>query len=174
MKLLRVHGFGIVMASLLAAAAAGQGSSGDPYAPLQLYEGTWEVHVTAPEKKTDRIVNHCAKTGTFFSCEQEVNGKTAALVVFLPVGKTTGGALDYRIQALQPDASAPQGWTHLVIDGDTWLYSWDQSEAGKTTHWRNTNHFNGKDQIRFELQNSEDGTTWKTTLSGEERRLSAP
>jgi hypothetical protein len=32
----------------------------------------------------------------------------------------------------------------------------------------------GKDQIRFELQSSEDGTTWKTQLAGEERRLTTP
>lgn len=171
MKLRWLAGLGIAAASILATQAVEQGGGSDAYVPLRLYDGTWEVHIIAPEKKTDRIVNHCAKTGTFFSCEQEVNGKTAALVVFLPVGKTTAGALDYRIQALQPDASDPQGWSHLLIDGDTWLYSWDQREAGKTTHWRNTNHFTGKDQIRFELQSSEDGATWRTTLSGEEQRV---
>ena len=110
---------------LIAAGAAGPNASGDPYAPLRLYEGAWEVHVTTPAKKTDKIVNHCAKTGTFFSCEQEVNGKTTALMVFLPAGKATSGAQEYRMQALQPDASAPQDWSQLVIDGDTWLYSWD-------------------------------------------------
>src|SRR5271165_4185069 len=174
MKFQCMQSLGLATVSLLATVAAGQGSSADPYAPLRLYEGTWEIHLSVPEKKTDKIVNHCARTGTFFSCEQEVNGKTAALVVFLPVGKTTAGALEYRLQALQPDASDPQAWTHLVIDGETWLYTWDQKEAGKTTHWRNTNHFTGKDQIRFELQSSEDGTTWKTQLAGEEKRLTTP
>jgi hypothetical protein len=174
MKFRWTQSLGLATLSLWATVGAGQGSSGDPYEPLRHYEGTWEIQVSVPEKKTDRIVNHCAKTGTFFTCEQEVNGKTAALVVFLPVGKTPAGALEYRIQALQPDASDPQGWTHLVIDGQTWLYTWDQKEPGKTTHWRNTNHFTGKDQIRFELQSSEDGTTWKTQLAGEERRLTTP
>ncbi len=172
MKFRGTESLGLATFCLLAAGAAGQNASGDPYAPLRLYEGAWEVHVTMPAKKTDKIVNHCAKTGTFFSCEQEVNGKTTALVVFLPTGKTTSGAQEYRMQALQPDASAPQDWSQLVIDGDTWLYSWDSKEAGKTTHWRNTNHFTGKDQIHFELQSSEDGSTWKTQLAGEEKRVS--
>jgi hypothetical protein len=117
MKFRGTESLGLATFCLLAAGAAGQNASGDPYAPLRLYEGSWEVHVTAPAKKTDKIVNHCAKTGTFFSCEQEVNGKTTALVVFLPTGKTTSGAQEYRMQALQPDASAPQDWSQLVIDG---------------------------------------------------------
>jgi hypothetical protein len=41
------------------------------------------------------LVNHCAKTGVFFACEQVVDGKTADLVVFLPRG-ATGGTQHYR------------------------------------------------------------------------------
>jgi hypothetical protein len=118
MKFRWTIGLGLAMFCVLAAGAAGQSGGGDPYAPLRLYEGAWEVHVSVPEKRTDKIVNHCAKTGTFFSCEQEVNGKTTTLVVFLPKGKTASGAQQYRMQALQPDASAPQDWSQLVIDGD--------------------------------------------------------
>ena len=75
MKFRCTESLGLATFCLLVAGAAGQKASGDPYAPLRLYEGAWEVQVTTPEKKTDKIVNHCAKTGTFFSCEQEVNGK---------------------------------------------------------------------------------------------------
>lgn len=174
MKFRWTIGLGLAMFCVLAAGAAGQSGGGDPYAPLRFYEGVWEVHVSVPEKRTDKIVNHCAKTGTFFSCEQEVNGKTTTLVVFLPKGKTASGAQQYRMQALQPDASAPQDWSQLVIDGNTWVYSWDNKEAGKTTHWRNTNRFTGRDQIHFELQSSEDGSTWKTQLEGNEKRLITP
>jgi hypothetical protein len=174
MKFRWTEALGLATFCLLATGASGQSGSGDLYAPLRLYEGAWEVHVSTPEKKTDKIVNHCAKTGTFFSCEQEVNGKTAALVVFLPTVKTASGAQEYRLQVLQLEASAPQDWSQLVIDGGTWVYSWDNKEAGKTTHWRNTNHFTGKDRIHFELQNSEDGNTWKTQLADDEKRLSTP
>lgn len=143
----------------------------DPYEPLKLYDGRWEVNVTKPEKRTDHLENHRARTGTFFVCEQVVNGKTGALVVFLPTGKTNSGAQEYRMQALRADASAAGEWSHLVIDGETWNYSWEQTEAGKVVHWRNINRFSGKDRIQFDLQNSDDGTNWKTQLSGEEQRI---
>ena len=82
MKFRWTTGLGIATFCVLAAGAAAQNGAGDPYAPLRLYEGAWEVHVSVPQKRTDKIVNHCAKTGTFFSCEQEVNGKTTSLVVY--------------------------------------------------------------------------------------------
>lgn len=146
------------------------GVDSDPYAPLKLYDGNWEVKMGGAEPKTDHLENHCALTGLFFSCEQKVNGKSGALVVFLPVGKTARGALEYRTQALMPDASKAGEWGHLVIDGDTWIYTWENGDANKPVHWRNTNHFTGKDKIHFEVQNSEDGTNWKTQMAGDEER----
>lgn len=98
-----------------------------------------------------------------------MNGKTGALVVFLPVGKTASGALDYRTQGLAADASAAGEWGRLTIDGDTWVYTWEGG-GEKKLHWRNVNRFSGKDKIHFEVQNSEEGTTWKTTMAGDEQR----
>lgn len=144
--------------------------NGDPYAPLRLYDGRWEVTSNGAEKKTDHIENHCAKTGLFFACEQVVNGKTGGLVVFLPVGKTGNGAQEYRTEVLDPNASTPGDWSKLTIDGDTWLYSWTSSDGGKKTSWQNTNKFSGKDKIHFEVQQSEDGVNWKTQVSGDEHR----
>ena len=95
-------------------------------------------------------------------------------MVFLPKGKTASGAQQYRMQALQADAGAPQDWSQLLIDGDTWVYLWDSKEAGETTHWRNTNRFTGRDQIHFQVQSSADGSTWKTQLEGDEKRLGTP
>ena len=100
----------------------------------------------------------------------KVNGKSTALVVFLPVGKTATGAQEYRNQALLADGSKAGEWGRLVIDGDTWVYSWEGGDEKKPLHWRNVNHFTGTDKIHFEVQNSEDGTTWKTQMSGDEER----
>jgi hypothetical protein len=99
-----------------------------------------------------------------------LNGERAALVVFLPTGKTARGAPEYRTQALLPDASKAGEWGHLVIEGDTWIYTWKSGDGNKIVQWRNTNHFTGKDKVHFELQNSEEGTTWKTQMSGDETR----
>lgn len=146
------------------------GANNDPYAPLKLYDGSWEVNITAPAKKTDQLENHCALTGLFYSCEQKLNGQSAALIVFLPVGPTASGTQEYRTQTLMADGSKAGEWGHMEIDGDTWTYTWDSVEAKKTTHWRNTNHFTGRDKIHFEVQSSEDGATWETQIAGDEER----
>lgn len=168
MKRWCILGAGFCVLTLLFVARTVRGVDSDPYASLNLYDGDWEVKVSAPEPKTDHLENHCAQTGLFFACEQKVNGKTGALVVFLPMGKAAGGAQEYRTQALMPDASPAGEWGHLVIDGDTWVYTWESGDAKNPVHWRNTNRFSGKEKIHFEVQKSEDGTTWKTQMMGDE------
>lgn len=170
MKRIFTIGAGLTLLTTVFLVRTVLGVDNDPYAPLKLYDGSWEVKVSVPEPKTDHMVNHCALTGLFYSCEQVVNGKTGALVVFLPVGKTSSGAQEYRTQPLSADASAAGEWGHLTIDGNNWVYSWDNGDAKKLVHWRVTNHFTGKDKIHFEVQNSEDGTNWKTQTAGDEFR----
>jgi hypothetical protein len=142
----------------------------DPYAPLKLYEGAWQVNFSAPEKKSDHLVNRCARTGAFFSCEQELNGKTAALIIFLPLEHSGAGPLEYRTLAVLPDGARPGDWGHLVIDGNTWTYSWTQKEGEKTVAMRNVNRFQDNDHIHFDLQKRRDDGTWTTTLAGDESR----
>lgn len=165
-----IWGVGVTVVGLAVLVCAVLGADSDPYAALKLYDGSWEVKIGGPEKKTDQLENHCARTGLFFSCEQIVNGKSSALVVFLPMSKTPSGAQEYRTQALLADASKAGEWGRLVIDGDTWVYSWEGGDEKKSVHFRNTNHFTGTDRIHFEVQNSEDGTSWKTQMSGDEER----
>jgi len=55
------------------------------FGPIKLYEGTWTLvaaHTMAGEGKPDTIVNHCHEGTAFYTCEQVVNGKSLALVVF--------------------------------------------------------------------------------------------
>lgn len=170
MKRISMRGAGIVVAVLLFGSSAARGLDADPYAALKLYDGSWEVKLSGPRGKIDHLENHCVQTGLFFACEQKLNGESSALIVFLPKGKTASGAQEYRTQALLPDASKAGEWGRLVIDGDTWVYTWESNDASKLVHWRNTNHFTGTDRIHFELQNSEDGTAWKTQMSGDEAR----
>jgi hypothetical protein len=140
----------------------------NPYAPLQLYDGGWIVE--SSDGKTTHVENHCARTGLFFACEQVVNGKPEALVVFLPRGRTEEGQT-YRTQALKADAGPPAPWYHLVIDGEHWVYSAGaDKDKHRPLHERTVNDFSGPDRIRFAVQTSKDGKTWTTTLRGEERR----
>ena len=170
MKQTTKWGMGITVFSLVLVAGGILAVDNDPYAALKLYDGRWEVKISAPERKTDQLENNCARTGLFFSCEQVVNGKSMALVVFVPVGRTASGTQEYRNQALLADGSKAGEWGHLVISGETWVYSWEGGDEKKPVHFRNTNHFTGKDRIHFEVQNSEDGTSWRTQMSGDEER----
>src|ERR1035441_8341899 len=56
----------------------------DPYAPLRLYDGKWDLLPASGDKPgaTVHIENRCAKVGEFFACNQIVNGKNMALVIF--------------------------------------------------------------------------------------------
>src|ERR1700690_4278040 len=97
----------LALSGIILPPAKGRAAENDAYEPLKLYDGKWEVSVAKPEKRIDQLENHCARTGTFFVCGQIVNGKTGALVVFLPTGKTSTGAQEYRMQVLRVDASTP-------------------------------------------------------------------
>ncbi|HZL00341.1 MAG TPA: hypothetical protein VFC47_10600 [Caulobacteraceae bacterium] len=156
----------IAMVAALAPAHA-LAADDDPYAPLKLYQGRWAV-TSDQDGKTMTVENRCARTGLFFACEQAVEGKTKALVVFLPDGRTSDG-LFYHTQTLTPTAAPPGGWNALTIDGDRWTYA--GSHTGKAERERTINLFSGPDRIRFETQESKDGRTWTTKVSGEERRI---
>jgi hypothetical protein len=170
MKIMRLPLALLCCASFLTASSHASTADPDPYEPLKLYDGGWQVKVTLPEKKPDHLMNHCARTGTFFSCEQEVNGKTTALVIFLPIGKSDSGGLEYRTLVALPDAGKPGDWGRLVIDGNTWTYSWTEKNGEKIVAARNVNHFKDNDHIHFELQRMEDGANWKTEMAGDEER----
>jgi hypothetical protein len=157
--------------SLLGIPPLGGGAEPDAYAPLKLYDGSWRVKLTTNDKKPDLLVNHCTRTGTFFVCEQELNGNSVALIVFLPTGKSPSGAQEYRTLAALPDATRPDEWGHLVIDGNAWTYTWTQKDGDKLVPMRNVNTFKDGDHIHFELQKLEDGTTWKTQMAGDEERV---
>ena len=157
---------------ITSAPAAATSVTGDPYAPLQLYDGKWDIAVSDTSQKIVHLENHCEKTGLFFVCEQVVNGKPEALVVFLPLPNSSAGtAQEYRMQALNADASPAGEWSKLTIDGDRWVYSWESTEGGKKSSWRNINTFTGTDQIHYEIQRLEAPNAWKTVKSGQENRL---
>ena len=144
----------------------------DPYAPLRLYEGKWDVVPTSGDKPAENvhIENHCAKAGEFFTCNQVVNGKNVALIVFLPLHSLDNGGYAYHNQALSVGEGGSGGWGNLEIAGDHWVYSSDEADNGKKIYHRIINVFFGTDKIHFEVQRSEDGFKWATTMSGDEAR----
>lgn len=147
----------VLLASFLLSATAW----GQNYDSLRLYAGTWEVSRKGAAKP-DRLVNECALVGTVYGCQQTVNGKVMALILFIPREKQGS----FYTQGVLQDGTAV-GRGELEIDGDHWTYSSSVNAAS----YRTTNVFTGKDRIHFESTESADGKTWKTTGSGDEKRI---
>ncbi len=136
------------------------------YAPLWLYSGSWKVSKKiGAGSKPDELVNQCALVGKYFTCQQTVNGMPSELLIFLPA-KTAG---QYYTQSVMPDGRAG-GRGNLTIEGNKWTYSSNWNEGGRTTFYRTTNVFSGKDRIQYEQQESANNSDWKVTGAGEEVR----
>ena len=147
-------------------ACAQAATAGDAYAPLRLYAGAWRVtKASAPAAKPDRLLNDCAQVGRYFACQQTVNGKPGALVVFIP----DGVAGQYHNQVVLPDGAALGPPGTLVIAGEHWTYLGQPDPKG--VRYRTTNVFHGRDHIHFDVAQSSDGKTWTTTMAGDETRV---
>jgi hypothetical protein len=93
-------------------------------------------------------------------CEETVQGKPTALVVFRPKDREEG-KLGYRVQTLTSGGDRPGPWQDLVIDGTTWTISGADHAAGRKT--RTVITHSGPDYMRVEVQavgKKED--TWST------------
>lgn len=139
----------------------------DPYAALRLYDGAWHVTMRESSGKTrnDSLADDCHAFRAYFACQQTVNGKVGALLVFVP-GSQPG---HFTTQNLMPDGRA-LGTGDLTIEGPHWTYMGHDEENGKTTWYRTTNDFTGNDRIHFESAQSSDQKNWTVTMSGDEVR----
>lgn len=140
----------------------------DPYAPLRLYDGVWQVRPQErpPAEPPDRLEDVCRQLGSYFACQQMVNGKLGALLVFIPAGRSG----HYHTQAVMPEGWAA-GRGELEIEGDWWVYSSKAGSGNETVYYRTTNVFMGRDRIHYELARSPDGKGWTVTGSGDEVRV---
>jgi len=156
-----------VLATLLAAFGSSALAAEDPYAALARFDGAWNA--TFSTGRTLSLVNHCARTGLFYVCEQAVGGKPSALVVILP--KRHGERDEvYAIQTLTAAGDAPGPWRELTIDGDRWEYAAAGKPREGARRARTVNTYSGPDYMHFEVQVSTDGETWITTEHGDQHR----
>jgi hypothetical protein len=164
-----LHTVALIMLALVDQSGHLSKSADAVYAPLWLYQGTWQVTRKSADKgaKPQQLVNHCALLGKYFACQQTVDGGEGALLIFIPGGKPG----HYYTQSVTPDGRAT-GKADLEISGDHWTFSsrWPQ-ENGKITYYRTSNVFNGKNHIHFEQAESADGTQWTQKDSGDEIRI---
>lgn len=157
----------------LPAAAPAPGPAAAVFAPIRVYAGAWNMTSGPPTSTTaqpDLLVNHCTETTAFYNCEQVVNGKPAALVVFAPAGQPN----HFYVQAVLPSGKAA-GRTDLLLDGDHWTYrSTATDDAGKPIYYRTENLFTGPDRIHYEQYESADNQTWTRKSQGDESRTRLP
>ena len=140
----------------------------DPLAPLSAYNGSWTIvspHTLAGPGKPDILVNHCLHQTAFFTCEQVVNGKPLALMVFV----SSGEPHKFHTQPIFPNGQAV-GRGDLLLDGSHWTFSSKDVEPAKTTWYRTENFFKGPNAIHFEQYESPDGSNWTKTSEGDETR----
>lgn len=136
------------------------------FSSVSLYQGNWQVSPGTPGKGPDTLSNHCQEFTEYYACQQTVNGKVGALIVFV-YGGTTG---HYNTQAILPTGFA-EGRGDLLIEGQRWTFLGKSIDGGKTTVYRTINDWHGHDQIHFEVAHSSDGKTWVIDQQGDERRI---
>ncbi len=144
--------------------------AGGVFTPLKVYDGTWTIaaqHTMAGDGKPDMLTNHCTEGAAFYSCEQVVNGKAIALIVFT----ATDDATKFHSQPVLPDGRAV-GRGDLTIAGDHWTFLGSgKDDGGKETFYRTENFFTGRDKIHFEQYESIDNKTWVKKNAGDEVRV---
>ena len=67
--------------------AAGAQPAPDPFTLLTVYNGSWTIKAEhpwsgGPPGSLDHLVSHCHRFTLYFACEQTVDGKTQALLVY--------------------------------------------------------------------------------------------
>jgi len=90
--------------------ASGAQPAPDPFAPLAVYNGTWTVKAEhpwsgGPPGTLDHLVSRCHYFTLYFACEQTINGKAQALLVYT-ISTSPGD--------VPPKNSTRENWSSLV------------------------------------------------------------
>lgn len=140
---------------------------------LAAYAGNWRGEIeyldtpySKAAKDTNRLLNDCRRVRVFYACEQIVDGDPKALLVFTYDAKTHS----YTSRPVPTDGGAA-GAGKLLIKGAVWTFPWDNSEGGKTVHFRVVNTWSSHDSIEFRQEYSADGVHWTLMADGHETRV---
>ena len=142
-----------------------------PLTPLTAYDGSWLVTpkpAAGETAKVDHLTNHCHMTDAFYTCEQVVNGKSMALLVFTE--GSVAGTLHSTI--VMPDGSPGGRPADLTIAGNHWTFL-NSDGAGKPG-FRVENYFTDRDHIHFEQFKAKSDGGWEKVGEGDEVRVATP
>ncbi len=129
------------------------------FAPLTVYNGNWILNPGG-----EKLSNHCHASDAFYTCEQVLNGKAVAMLVFVALDKPGS----YRSQVLLTNGK-PGGSSNLTIDGSHWTFL-TADDSGKPT-LRVDNYFKDRDHIHFEQFKADASGAWTKTGEGDEVRV---
>lgn len=156
-----------------ASAAPPAAASGTGLDVIAAYAGTWQTDIryqdTPYSKKYEakyQLHNDCWRSAGYYACDQVVDGKSQALVVF-----TYDPAKGYATYPIPAGGSSTIHAGRLMIDGKAWTFPWQTSKGGKTTYFHVINTWTSPDGIDFRQEYSEDGKQWQTMAEGHETRV---
>ncbi len=161
--------FGFGVALLLTAAGATSATS-DPFAPLAVYDGEWEIRAKnpwsgGPAGTVDRLTSRCHRFTAYLTCEQTVNGKTGSLIIY-----TLAADGGFNTRTVAPNGLAGGRGT-LSLAGPRWTYL-DKPPPPLAGNWsRVENIIVDHHHIHFaEFTSADEGKTWQPVNSGDEVR----
>ncbi len=165
----------IGIGSLHAQAPAPQATPHATIEALWAYSGTWKIEVdtlqTAYSKaghKSTTLKNDCWKSGLYMACRQIVDGDSKVLIVFTCT-RPDNYCTSYQIPA---DGGTPNSST-MLVEGNTWTFPWQTTEAGKTTYFRIVNVWSSPSTIEYRQEFSTDQVNWTRSATGHELKTSS-
>lgn len=95
-----------------------------------------------------------------------MDGESKALIVFA-YDAAKGRYSSYPI----PVGGGAAGSGVLEIKRNVWTFPWEQTEDGKTTHYRVVNVFESETKITYRREFSADGVSWTVMATGHEVKV---
>ena len=165
----------VVLLSLMSWAAAATNPP-DAIGKIGVYAGAWKSRIvhyrtTYTKARIENLAvrNDCWRSSSYYVCDQFVNGKSAAFIVYT----YNASQRLYHLQVISKDGNPPVAGV-LTIQGNTWTFPWQYQDKGKMVFIRIVNVFPNRDTIDFHEAFSFDQIHWTATADGIERRVPSP
>jgi hypothetical protein len=161
-----------VLAWVLATASLASAANGID--TIYAYEGTWKCETehfktaySEPKKESTTLRNDCWRSGGYFACDQFVDGKSVALIVFTYDAKEDVFH-NYAVPVDGGEASSGK----LLVKGNVWTFPWQATSKtnGQPIYFHVVNVFTTPDAIEYRQEFSSDQAHWTVMSKGVEKK----
>jgi len=139
------------------------------------YAGTWKIEIekfdtpySKAGKEVTSLLNDCWRSGQYIACRQIVDGDPKVLIVFT-CARPDHSCTSYQI----PTDGGDPGSGTVLVEGDTWTFPWQTTDAGKTTYFRVVNVWSNPETIDYRQEFSTDKEHWTRMATGHEVKSSS-